>query len=334
MAGRYKASPEEDMLLNIETFFVQSWNHKEYRDAIQQDEFYDSVKHVLDTSLSSDDNLSREDLICSKEYFGGNSARLMFLYPVKKIVEQVNSAVDSAEDCIRLFEGYVGDMSDRAVNRILSSSLSPDDDSTRKVSIVSRYAAVKLAMQAGPELIRRLAEVTRRERNPSMDGWMLEMWFFASLQHGGVKVVNFNGYDVVDTWDAFVLTPLDVTTSFPSIPLDSGVWLKPTKWNQGGYDAVYVEKSKSLVRFVQVTGADSHSFKIEYFYGFLFALQNSGEAIEVKCLEIFFVVDWKKRDDFKLSDPSGQGLLTPFGWLPGKEKESVKIVYLRGWTTD
>ena len=60
--------------------------------------------------------------------------------------------------------------------------------------------------------------------------------------------------------------------SFDPSNLDDGIlnlqegWLKPKKWNQGGYDT-------GLVRFVQLTRADEHSFKIEYFSTLLSKLE-------------------------------------------------------------
>jgi DNA polymerase III delta prime subunit len=332
MSSRYKAKPEKDMQLNVKEFFVYSWKKEEYLEAVKHPEFFVNVESVLDTDLSVETVPSPENLVLSKLYFAGASARWMFLFPTKTIVEQTNESVASVDDIITYINGTIGDMSNHVINRLLSSSFFPHDIFHRKVSIVSRFAAVMLAIKAGPDLIRRLAEATRLDKNPSMDGWMLEMWFLASLRHGGVKLLD-NNDKKVQTWPEANVETLDVT-SFPRLPENNGVWFKPSKWNQGGFDATYVDKSKGLVRFVQVTGADAHSFKLEYFYGFLLALSHSKDSFPITCLEIFFVVDRKKRSKFILAEPSGQGLLQPFGWQHGKEKERVQIVYVSGWTDE
>ena len=107
-----------------------------------------------------------------------------------------------------------------------------------------------------------------------MNGWMFEMWFFASLSHGDVTLLDESGI-VVQVWPQSDVTTLDINT-FPSLE-KSRLWLKPIQWNQGGYDAIFIDKSKALVRLVQVTASDRLSFKIKFFYLFLIALANSSE---------------------------------------------------------
>ncbi|KAI3655254.1 hypothetical protein MP638_002304, partial [Amoeboaphelidium occidentale] len=36
-------------------------------------------------------------------------------------------------------------------------------------------------------------------------------------------------------------------------------------------------------------------------------------------------------NEFKISDVSGEGLLVPFGWKKGEEKEMVTIAGIDGW---
>ena len=54
---------------------------------------------------------------------------------------------------------------------------------------------------------------------------------------------------------------------------------KPTKWNQGGYDVVFVtalsEKNLALL-FGQVTKSITHSLKLKYFAEVLSFLRNAG----------------------------------------------------------
>jgi hypothetical protein len=83
MSFRYKVKPEKDMLLKLEEFFVYSWNVHEFLDAVESPDFFNNVKHVLDTDLSSDASASPGDLVLSKLYFAGVSARRMFLFPTR-----------------------------------------------------------------------------------------------------------------------------------------------------------------------------------------------------------------------------------------------------------
>jgi hypothetical protein len=153
-----------------------------------------------------------------------------------------------------------------------------------------------------------------------MDGWFLEMWFFASIRKGGLKLIDEN--DKQYSWPESVVKPVD-PVAIPDLP-ERGVWYKPQKWNQGGYDAVFIDRSAQLVRFVQITRGASHSFKIEYFYALLQAFKH----FVIEKLEIVFVVEKEKLKDFKIptNRVSGAGLLEAFGWEKLKETEKVEIL--------
>jgi hypothetical protein len=329
MSSRFKARKEEDMELNLEQFDVYSWKKEEYLLAVQNDEFYSHVKTALDSGLQTDDKLTPEDLVNSKYYFGGDSARWMFFFTTIAVILQTNESVASVDDIFKYLNGTVGDQSNNVVNRLFSSSLAERDMFSRKTSIISRFAGVMLAIKAGPALIRHLAEATKHDGNPSMDGWMLEMWFFASLRHGGVTLFDINDKEF-QNWPESSVNILDMK-SFPALPENNGVWFKPSIWNQGGFDAVFLNKGTGLVKFVQVTGADTHSFKIQYFYSFLKALAQSPESFEITCLEIIFVVDHKKRSSFNVASPSIPGMLRDFGWNPNEELDKAKVVFIKGW---
>jgi adenylate kinase family enzyme len=327
MSSRYKAT-DEDPSSKEKEFFVYSWKEQEYLDAVRNDEFFQHVKTSLDADFMSDS--PREDLVRSKLYFAGASVRWMFHSATEIVIEKTEESVDSVDDIIAYIEGTRKYRSDNVVNRLFSLSFAQHDMFPKKTSITSRFAAVMLAIKEGPDLVRLLAKATYHDGNPTMDGWMLEMWFFASLCHGGVKLFD-NSNEDIQTWPESNVETLDIT-SFPTLPENNGVWFKPNKWNQGGFDAVFLEKGKGLVTFVQVTGGDTHSFKIECFYDFLMKLSQSSQSFEIKGLEIYFVVDQKESATFKLATPSIPGLLRDFGWESGKEMDKVKVVFIRGWS--
>jgi hypothetical protein len=330
MSSLYKALKEEDDMMEIEQFSVSSWKEEEYLDAVKNDNFFNNVKNVLDANLNI--KSSREDLVRSKLYYAGASARWMFHLPTKAVIGKTDESVSAVTDILPYIYGNIGDRSVNVVNRLLSSSITKYvgmSARARKTSIISQFAAVMLAIQAGPELIRRLAEATHQHGNPSMDYWMFEMWFFASLCNGGVEVLDEHG-GTIDKWLESNVTILDVN-SFPALPDDNGAWFKPGKWNQGGYDAIYMNKGKGLVKLVQVASGDTHSFKIECFHKFLDSLAESSQSFKVMTLEIVFLVDQSKILAFKLAKTTGQGLLKPFGWEKGKEHDRVTIAGIVGW---
>jgi len=161
-------------------------------------------------------------------------------------------------------------------------------------------------MKEGPGLIQSLAEVLDHDRNTAMDGWLFEMWFFASIRSGQV---TFKTNGVQGSWEKANVVTFDPENVPNDLPND-GIWLKPLKWNQGGYDAVYVNKDQKVVRFVQVTRGLTHSLKLHYFYSLLF---NFARYFETRKLEIYLLIPEQRVDAFKIGAVTGKGLLHEFG---------------------
>ena len=87
-------------------------------------------------------------------------------------------------------------------------------------------------------------------------------------------------------------------------------------------------QNKNIVRFVQITGADEHSFKIRFFSSLLNELK---EFFEIHEIEIFFVVLKSKISTFIISPVEDIGALRPWNWQFSKEKEKCQIVGIDGW---
>ena len=114
-------------------------------------------------------------------------------------------------------------------------------------------------------------------------------------------------------------------TDIPEVP-SQALWWKPQRWNEGGFDAVYVDKKRGLVRFVQLTVSKHHAFRIECFHHLLQKLSQKIINNELS-LEIYFLSPTGTK--FGIYKVTGQGLLHAFrGWEKCKESESVKICTL------
>lgn len=91
------------------------------------------------------------------------------------------------------------------------------------------------------------------------------------------------------------------------------------------YDAVYLNRNSGLVRFVQITCAATHSFKIGCFASLLDKLTEKSEIEEpffpFQRLEIVFLVPTRNLSRFALKDSaiSGQGNLELYGWKKDEE---------------
>ncbi|CAM6100826.1 unnamed protein product [Calypogeia fissa] len=249
MTSRGKVYLDEDSQDGAEEFLLDSWIWDDYIHAVKNDDFYKDIREMLDSS-GCESLTSPEDLLKSKYFFAGGCPRLMFDYKTAKVMDFLRSAVNSVTDLMPYVKNFQGERSEAVTNRLLIASYDVERGE-RLPSIVSKYAATLVAQRQGPSIIKGLSAVLNKYLNPSMRGWLVEMWFFASLP---VEDFTFIVNGEEKTWPKSTFIDFD-PGSIPEVP-NVAVWWKPIRWNEGGYDAVYVERNSNLVRFVQVTTFD------------------------------------------------------------------------------
>ena len=132
-------------------------------------------------------------------------------------------------------------------------------------------------------------------RIPALQGWLTEIFFFASIRTGGLNLKTY--YNQNEKWPACTVVTFDPLAVIPSYEL---VWFKPLKWNQGGYDAVFIDKESKLVRIVQVTRGNSHKLKFQYFRVLLTNLKAA--KYDFKNVDICLVVPEEKKKNFRHSE--------------------------------
>jgi hypothetical protein len=259
-----------------------------------------------------------KERIASKYYFAGGSSRFMFGYKTEDVLETLEDSIESVDDILPYIKNTVGARSD-IINRLFG--IFKEENKTR-TSIISQYAANEIALKSGTQMVGSLYQALKNEGNLAMEGWMFEMWFFASIKKETLKIHDKLNNE--ELWPSCVVSNFD-----PENPVinHSPIWLKPLKWNQGGYDAVYVDKEKKYVKFVQITKGKEHSFKIQYFYS---CLEKFSNLFETENLEIYMLVTKDNISKFKIDEIYGEGLLTPFNWKKGDEKNQVKIRWIKG----
>jgi hypothetical protein len=334
VSSRGNTNIQDDIDQRVKTHYVNSWTLEEYFEAIQNKLLFDSIRDVLDGSLDSKD--TARELVNSKFYFSGGSSLYMFALKTEQVVELVDDSVREIQDPLPYIKGTIGDQSNFAVNRLFNIYI---EYSIWRQSIVSEYAAIQLAMKMGRLSVENFSKVVRTDLSP-MYGWLLEMWFFASLRNEGVVVYD-DHQNEKETWghsDIFNFDPNDISLNlFDCLcQVDTPTWLKPLKWIQGGYDAVCMDLRKGLVRFVQISRGTARSFKMQYFASFLQNLQQFKRiSFEIKKLEIYFLVPKKNVEGFIIndSDISGKGTLSGFGkgWECGNEFNQVRIRGIQGF---
>ena len=253
----------------------------------------------------------------------------MFQYSTSTVIECLEDSVFKIGNVEEYIKALIGPRSENVLNRFFG--LYANKRNKKNFSIISQFAAVLISIKIGPELIKHHLKIINDDANPSLSGWLLEIWFFASLRSGGVQLfqteINPDIY-----WNEANTNLLDIESFEKGTLLTKkGKWYKPRKWNQGGYDAVFLynnHQNKNIVIFVQITGADEHSFKIRFFSSLLNELK---EFFEIHEIEIFFVVLKSKISTFIISPVEDIGALRPWNWQFSKEKEKCQIVGIDGW---
>jgi hypothetical protein len=306
-------------------FFVGSWHRSEYLSAVENPTFFNHVKRNLDSNIALDgSSLSTgvptlEELVISKHHFAGASSRFMFGFTTTTVILTILSAISRTPDPCQYINGTLGDCVDQVVNQLYSCF--QITNMRKKTSLISSFAASEMAIKVGPGVIKSLSDAIKGDSNPAMQGWLFQMWFFAKIRKGGITI---SAGDTRLTWLESQVLDFDPADK-NKLPIST--WLKPSKWNQGGYDAVYV-KDESAIRFVQVTRGDQHSLKLQYFFQLL---QTVSDFHTFSKVEIFFLVSKEKIDSFHVSDVEGAGLLSQFSsdgtqpWVQGQEAKQVRI---------
>jgi len=324
-------SEETDRMLRIKKFCMFSWELEDYSLAVQQEKFRDQIMDNLDTDVSDDEELidgsdsqqksdiaKVEALLKAKFFFSGGSARYMFSYTTNEVKESICASVDSEPDVTKLLSGIFGATSSYSTHRLANCFPHPNPivRTSCICTVVSRFAADLLAIKAGPDVIEVLANSLQQDMNPSMEGWIFEMLFFSRLRHGEVQVKDKAGKKV--SWPKAEKILVLEKQTLGELGGEQ-IWLKPQRWNQGGYDAVFVDKSVPTVRFVQVTSGKNHTFKIRYFRKLLDQF-----VLDAGHVEIFFLVPSTNVKKFVISEVTGVGMLAEFSPDKGKTKKWKK----------
>ena len=325
MSARQKANDFHDRISLIKECIVCSWTLDEYLAAIKDSRIWQQLELIFgEDGQSIVVNEPKARLahfgkqVKSKFYLAGGSSRWMFEYSAHEIRDKIRMSLDSVGDYESFCKNAIGLRSNFAVNRLFGSyeTTTKNDQPVYHHTLISEYAAVELGLRVGPQSIQFLARSVRNDSNPSFDGWIFEMWFFSSIRNKGYSIPH---EPLISDIFSIPLTSFSVAAfdRYPDV-----FWLKPIDWNQGGYDAVFINRLTARVVFVQVTAAIKHDLKLCYFKDFLMALRR---CFVISQVDIFFVIPNRNLKTFKISKILDTGDLTEYGWPKGKEKLKVQI---------
>ena len=174
-------------------------------------------------------------------------------------------------------------------------------------------------------MISALYQAVKNDSNPALDGWLLELWFFAHIRKRDLKCT------VKGSHNSFTLPVCDVERFRPAqddikqkLSNSTSLWLKPLKWNQGGYDAVYCHTKDKFIYIVQTTRATKHTFKVKYFFNLLTSFEAAfpGIAFDVR---IIFAVLEENLQSFQFTSEYEIGNLEKYGIKQNNEDKSKHI---------
>ncbi|KAF1780770.1 hypothetical protein GQ600_1549 [Phytophthora cactorum] len=286
----------------------------DYDTLMMNDEFFEHVKGKFTDSNEPVTWEERKQLLEDKLFVVGGSAR-----PHQRV-------------CY----GHACISSDGAVDRLFSWYRVGGNAES---SLLSKHVARGLAQMLGPSFVQNIS--SSLSMNPSMDGHLFELWFFAKLTHGGVECYGIGQNEERILQDIWESTKVPYFSPNDMIPLNEAKhWLAPRKRNQGDYDAVFVETLDDLVgaqamkvrvRFVQVTRADKHSFKDQHFATFFNQTDHGLVEYRFEVVGVYFVVPIRKLSSFekKVSVKQVQkDVLEPAGLSAETTRVAIEVVGL------
>lgn len=182
--------------------------------------------------------------------------------------------------------------------------------------------------------------IARGLNNPSFTGWVVEMDFSERLSNSVKNQISVHGFSIEDEkWDVVGIVDfeLGLIASLKDYVLKY-FWLRPKKWNQGGYDFVCLLKigDEYMLRFVQITAAHQHSLKLQFFKDFTTTIIGKFSIVISRIEIIMMVPDEDTARHFRIlpSKVKYSGILC--GWMCGetnekwqklKEQDQVKVMW-------
>jgi hypothetical protein len=291
---------------------------------------------------------SVREVITQKFAHAGGSARWMLQLLTTEIDAEIGSCLDECSNMADLLSFSLGSTSPVAKTHLYYSSVGERGQTV--YSMVSERATLLAVDRHGANGIKELYKHAATLKNPAFLGWVIEADLFNRCKTGRVKLRKKGEEEDIDIeaqrgaaveFDHGHLLALfeDVDHTKVSEEMNKLVpgkdetrTCKPTSWNQGGYDVVFIEVNREdanrlVVRFGQVTKSDSHSLKLKYFDNFLEFLKAAGYVVD--SVELAFIVPLSKIDTFRItgSQVESSGLLnghTRYGTGPTRDSSQMQ----------
>jgi len=276
----------------------------------------------------------KEQAFIWKFYYASGLCHYMFPFPMDLFIEQLERALKPVKKKHEWVNNLSGKYNGDEINRLYGMT------SSGERFAVSSYVTHTFARYSDPEKISELLWELNARDNPSIDGFIFEWLFFASVQNFSLELFDVNDNKVTLPMADVVM--FDPKRNFKILQKQdktftvakSNFWLQPVAVNQGGYDAVYINSKNKVVIFVQLAISHQHSLKLHFFHAVLQNLHATTDKMKTRSqkklmnwkVEIYCIVKKSQLSEFKISDVDGKMLLSQFDpkWA-GQEEEIVKV---------
>ena len=320
------------LFLGLLPVFAAEWN-------VDVKAEFMNTKRRLDGSKKY---VSVEEAVTQKFAYCGGSARWMASETTRSISTMISSYLQECIQLDTLVNFTLGQESPFAKTHLYYST--QGENGLTEFSLVSQHATSLAVKGLGAAGTKSLYQHATRLNNPAFLGWVIEADIMQRCVSGALFLEGKGGSAVQFTeqgQDPIEFDHDDLVNGAPveSLIPDEGKTnvCKPTKWNQGGYDLIFVTAGsgkKLALRLGQVTKSTSHSLKLKYFAEVVSFLKNAGYVIE--SVEIAYIVPRQLISDFRVlpSKVFGRGLLSHADlpstlgkskWAKGKEEELVTV---------
>lgn len=271
-----------DKSIARESFRCFPWKLEDYNQVCCYDLFWNNMgQDIFDSTSMEQDSAEdnefvvkrRMEMIHRKFFYAGYSARWMFRHAESTLSATVQAYASKVKDVEKYLFGTDWDKTDDAVNHILVE-LNMDS-----YVVVSFYAAQILAVICRDSS--KIADYIRLSAIAVNDARMMGIAYEVHIRNllnnstgSSVAVLDKESREHLWTVNSVFYYNELRDLELRGGSMISGDWFFPKSVMQGGFDMFQVlgADGRYKVRFVQVTIAETHSFKQDYFVAVLSAL--------------------------------------------------------------
>ena len=230
---------------DIKRFVMPPWTLDEFKSAVA----HEPIRHrLLKSSGLVGSELSADEIVEMKHFHAGVSCRFMFDYTIDMIIQTIDDAISKCpnihaiREVVRMETATVGAANHLVYNR---------SNDPRTLEFASKYIASQVGAQTNPEDI--LAQfnsfVQANGQNPPVSGYYFEAFLVSNLRQTNftIEQIPYGNGGLVE--------------NFNGKTRQLGTWMRPTKFNNAGFDLVRVDwhsiSNKMAITFLLATIEES-----------------------------------------------------------------------------